>query len=209
MIRLVIVDDHASVRGGLTDVFSGQPGVVIVGQVGSGEQILDAVEDYDPDIALMELRLPGISGSDACRELRESHPQVRSILLTTHPTDANLLDGFASGARGLLLKDNQPVVLRTAVSAVARGGTFVDPKVAGKLVSLALKGQRAHGPFDLTIQELRVLEWLPRGATNPEIGEELGLSRHTVKSHVRSILQKLEASDRAEAAAIAKRHGLV
>lgn len=209
MIRVVIVDDHQAVRAGLIESFSGLLDVSVVGEVGSGEQILDAVEDYEPDITLMEMRLPGISGSDACRKLRENHPQVRSVLLTSRPTDANLLDGFASGARGLLLKDNQPAVVRTAVDTVAKGGTFVDPKVAGKLVSLALKGQRAHGPFDLTIQELRVLEWLPRGATNPEIGEELGISRHTVKSHVRNILQKLEAADRAEAAAVARRHGLV
>lgn len=209
MIRLVIIDDHRAVRAGLIEAFSGQHEVSVVGEMGSAEQVLDQVDEYRPDVALMEMRLPGMSGSDACRTLRERHPRVRSILLTSRPTDANLLSGFASGARGILVKDNLPEVVRTAVNTVAHGGTFIDPKIGSKVVSLAMKGQRAHGPFDLSIQELRVLEWLPRGATNAEIGEELGISRHTVKSHVRSILQKLEASDRAEAAAIAKRHGLV
>lgn len=172
MIKLVIVDDHRAVRAGLVESFSGQQDVSVVGEMGSAEQILEQLDEYQPDVTLMEMRLPGMSGTDACRRLRERHPRIRSILLTSRPTDANLLSGFASGARGVLIKDNLPEIVRTAVRTVARGGTFIDPKIGSKIVALAMKGQRAHGPFDLSIQELRVLEWLPRGATNAEIGEE-------------------------------------
>lgn len=116
---------------------------------------------------------------------------------------------LVTGAHGLLVEPVSPRLVRQAVLVAVRGGTFVDPRVARDLVDLALTGQRSHGPYGLTVQQLRVLERLPQGLTNREIGDQLGVSDHTVKGHVREILRKLDAADRVEATVIARRRGLV
>jgi DNA-binding NarL/FixJ family response regulator len=119
-----------------------------------------------------------------------------------------MLRAFAAGAKGFLVKESDPEVLRQALRMVAAGNTFVDPQVAGKLVAVATKGRRARGPYGLTLQEMRVLELLPKGLSNREIGTELSVSVETVKTHVRNAMRKLQVGDRAEAAAIAIREGL-
>ena len=120
-----------------------------------------------------------------------------------------MLSAFAAGARGFMVKDSDSALIRLAVRSVAQGGTFVDPRVAGKLVALAAKGTPARGPFGLSYQELRVLRFLPLGYSNREIGAELGISQETVKTHVRNTLRKLGVPDRAKAAAVAQREGLL
>jgi DNA-binding NarL/FixJ family response regulator len=119
-----------------------------------------------------------------------------------------LIQAFAAGAKGFVMKESQPAVLRDAVRVVSQGETFTDPRVGAKLVALASRNRRAKGPFGLTIQEMRVVEQLPRGLTNREIGSELGIAEDTVKTHLRHALRKLNARDRVEAAAIALREGL-
>jgi DNA-binding NarL/FixJ family response regulator len=156
----------------------------------------------------MDVRLPGASGIEACTDLATRVPGARVVMLTSFPNEGVMMSAFAAGARGFVLKESEPPVIRQAVRTVADGDTFADPKIAGKLVALATGGRRAKGPFDLTVQEMRVLELLPRGLTNHEIGDRLGIGENTVKTHLRNLMRKLDARDRVEAAAIALREGL-
>ena len=204
----MIVDDHPIVREGLAAVLSAEPDFTVVGQAESAERALAEVDRLRPDVVLLDIRLPGMSGTEACEELSRRHPNTRVIVLTSFASTGSLVQSFSAGAKGFVLKESQPAVLREAVRVVGNGGTFTDPRVGAKLAAMASRNRRAKGPFGLTIQEMRVIELLPRGLTNREIGGELGISEDTVKTHVRHALRKLNARDRVEAAAIALREGL-
>lgn len=208
MIRVLLVDDHPIVREGLTAVLSDDPDFRVVGEADSGETALLEADRLKPDVVLIDLRLPGMNGTDACAELTKRHPQTAVIILSSHPNQGAIVTAFSSGAKGLVLKESEPSVYRQAVRAVAQGETFTDQKIAHRFVALASQKRRAKGPFGLSMQEMRVLEHLPRGLTNKEIGVELGITEDTVKSHLRGVLRKLNARDRAEAASIAIRKGL-
>jgi DNA-binding NarL/FixJ family response regulator len=208
MIRVVVVDDHPVVREGLAAVLSDEPDFRIVGQAESGERVISEFERLLPDVVVVDLRLPGISGTETCQALKRMRPSTRVIILTSFPNDGAVMNAFVAGANGFLLKESDPTVLRQAVREVAKGETYVDPRIAAKLVAFASKGRRTKGPFDLTLQEMRVLEKLPRGFTNREIGRELGIAEDTVKTHLSHALRKINAKDRAEAAAFAMREGL-
>lgn len=207
-VRVVIADDHPGLRTSMTSALSDDDTVAVVAAVGAPEQVHRAATDFDPHVAVLSFRLPHTSGPELCLALRERFPRVRVIVSSVHPRESALVEAFGAGARGYVLKDSAPTVLRYAVRAVADGGRFVDPRVAGTLVDLAMRGRRAKGPYGLTLRELRVLEFLPRGFTNSEIARELGIADQTVKTHVRHILRKLDARDRFEAAALANRRGL-
>ena len=204
----MIVDDHPIVREGLAAVLSAEPDFTVVGQAESAERALAEVDRLRPDVVLLDIRLPGMSGTEACEELSRRHPNTRVIVLTSFASTGSLVQSFSAGAKGFVLKESQPAVLREAVRVVGNGETFTDPRVGAKLAAMASRNRRAKGPFGLTIQEMRVIELLPRGLTNREIGGELGISEDTVKTHVRHALRKLNARDRVEAAAIALREGL-
>ena len=208
MIRLLVVDDHPVVREGLVALLEEEPDFVVAGDASSAEDAIRKLNDTRPNIVVMDAQLPRMSGIEASATLRERVPGVRVIILTSSATETTILDAFAAGARGFVVKESEPSVLRSAVRTVASGGTFIDPRVAPKLIMLATRGRRMKGPFGLSLQELRVVERLPRGLTYREIGGELGISDETVKSHVRNAMRKLGAKDRAEAAAIAIRKGL-
>ncbi|MGH2739169.1 MAG: response regulator [Actinomycetota bacterium] len=208
MIRIFLVDDHPVVREGLSSILSDEPEFQVVGEAENGEQALREVAKAEPDVVVVDLRLPGMTGSDVCEHLRGSHPQVRSLILTSFPSQAAMVSAFSAGARGFAVKESDPRLIREAVRTVARGETFVDPRIAAKLVALATKNVRAKGPHGLTRQEMRVLEFLPRGLTNRQIGGEMGVSEQTVKTHLRNAMAKLGARDRSEAASIVTREGL-
>ena len=135
-------------------------------------------------------------------------PQLRVVVLNTFNHEHTLLAAFAAGAKGFAIKESSPKALRLAVRTVAEGGTYIDPRSAGKLVALAAAGRAARGPFGLTLQEMRVLELLPRGVTNRDLGLRLHVSEATVKTHLHHAMRKLNAHNRAEATAIALREGL-
>lgn len=208
MIRILVVDDHPVVREGLVSVLSDDPEITVVGQVGTAEQALANIDRLEPDVAVVDIRLPGMNGTDCCAEVRQHFPWVKVIALTSFANENTILSAFAAGAKGFAVKESEPGVLRQAVRTVMAGGTYIDPRVASKLVALATKGRRAKGPHGLTLQEMRVADLLPKGLTNREIGRALGISEQTVKTHVRQVMRKMGARDRTEAAAMAQREGL-
>ena len=189
-------------------MLSAEPDFKVVGQAENAERGLVEAERLRPDVVLLDVRLPGMSGTQACAELVRHHKAISVIMLTSFPSTGALMDAFAAGAKGFVLKESQPAVLREAVRSVGQGQTFTDPRIGANLVARASRNRRTKGPFGLTIQEMRVIELLPRGLTNREIGEELGIKEDTVKTHMRNALRKLKARDRVEAAAIALREGL-
>lgn len=208
MIRIVVVDDHPVVREGLAAVLSDEPDFRIVGEADTGEKLLADFQRLVPDVVVVDLRLPGISGIETCQAIKRMRPDTRVIVLTSFPNDGAVMNSFVAGADGFVLKESEPAILRQAVREVVTGKSYVDPRIAGKLVAFADKGRRTKGPFDLTLQEMRVLEKLPKGLTNREIGVELGIAEDTVKTHLSNALRKIKAKDRAEGAAVALREGL-
>lgn len=208
MIRILLVDDHPVVREGIAAVLSDEPDFEVVGEVASGEQALAKLEACDPDVVVLDYRLPGMNGTEACEAVLRRRPNARIVILTGFPNEATMLGAFNAGARAFVVKESDSVVLRQAIRTVVSGNTYIDPRAAGRLVQMATKGRRAKGPFGLTVQELRVVALLPKGFSNREIGEHLGVSEQTVKTHLHHALRKLNARDRAEAAAIATREGL-
>jgi NarL family two-component system response regulator LiaR len=157
---------------------------------------------------ILDVRLPGMSGIEACAAILAKHPQIKVMLITSFPGEGAVSEALAAGAKAFLVKTTDRAMLRDAVRAVVGGETFFDPHVAATVVDLATRGRRARGPHGLTLMEMRVLEYLPRGMTNGEIGKELGVSAQTVKSHLAHAMRKLNARDRTQAAALAIREGL-
>ena len=208
MIDVLVADDHPVVREGVTSILAADPELRVVGDAGSGEEALRRATATHPDVLVIDVRLPGMSGVEVCTVLQERNPRIRTVVLTAFPGDGVLMEALAAGARGFVLKESGPAVLRDAVHAVARGDTYVDPRVTAKLVALLTRGRRAKGPFGLTVQELRVVALLPRGLTNRQIGDQLGVSEATIKSHLYSAMRKLHASNRAQVVAVAEREGL-
>ena len=208
MIRIVVVDDHPVVREGLTAVLSDEPEFKVVGQAESGEAAVAAALRLMPTIVVMDMRLPGISGIEACQRIRRRSPSTKVVILATYPNGGGIARAFAAGASAFVLKTSELAELRQAVRVVAGGDEYIDPRLAPKVAAMASGDRRAKGPFDLTVMEMRVLEKLPLGMTNAEIGESLGIKENTVKTHLRTAMYKLKAKDRAHAAAIAVREGL-
>jgi DNA-binding NarL/FixJ family response regulator len=208
VIRILLVDDHPVVREGLAAILASEHDLEVAAQAATGEQALREAERIDFDVAVIDVRLPGMNGVETCAELIAAHPTVKVIILTSFPHEGTLYDALTAGAKAFLVKTTDRLALRQAVRSVMRGETFFDPQVSGKLVHLATRGRRAKGPHDLTLMEMRVLEYLPRGMTNAEIARELGVSTQTVKTHLAHAMRKLKARDRTQALAVAMREGL-
>jgi len=209
MIRILLVDDHPVVRDGLAAILTSEEDFRVVGQASTGQEALQLADDGQAtDVVILDVRLPDMTGIALCSTLRQRSPRIRAIVFTSFPSDVTMLEAFAAGAKGFLAKESHVDSLRQAVRTVAEGGTFIDPRLAHKLVVLATKGRRAKGPFGLTMQEMRVLELVPRGLSNAQIGRELGISEQTIKTHLYSAMRKLGVSNRTEAASLARREGL-
>ena len=207
MIRVFVVDDHPIVREGVAAILADDD-IAIVGQASSGEEVLSSLDPVATDVVVLDVRLPGMSGTDLCASLRERWPHLRTVVFTSFPNEGVMRSALAAGAAGFLVKQANPENLRVAVRTVARGGTFVDPSLTPKLVALATRGRKAKGPFGLTLTEMRVLELLPRGLSNRRIAAELGVTEATIKTHLHHLMKKLRVHDRAHAVAIALREGL-
>lgn len=206
--RVLLVDDHPYMRQGVAFVLDADDDLEVVGDVASAEEAFRFVDREEPDVVIFDVELPGMDGIDACESLLHTHPRIRAIVLTRFTNESVMLRALSAGAKGFVIKESDPENLRFAVRSVAQRGTYVDPQVTGRLTALATQGRRAKGPFGLTVQEMRVVELLPKGITNHEIAEELCLSINTVKTHLRHAMAKMRVADRAAAAALAQREGL-
>jgi DNA-binding NarL/FixJ family response regulator len=205
--RVLICDDHEVVREGLRGLISRQAGMTVVGEAGTVAEAVDAAIRTKPDVVIMDVRLPDGSGVEACRSIRETNPEVKIIMLTSYADDEALFASIIAGASGYLLKQTRGQAVVDAVTAVAAGGSLLDPDVTGKVLQ-RLRETRAEDPAlaSLTEQERKVVMGLAEGKTNREISEALFLSEKTVKNYVSRILDKLGLSRRAEAAAYMAKH---
>jgi NarL family two-component system response regulator LiaR len=210
-IRVMIVDDHRMVRSGLRGFLSGEPGLAVVGEAETGEEAIAAVSALRPDVVLMDLMMPGMGGTAAISTLHASHPDIKIMALTSFADDAQLFPALEAGASGYLLKDIDPDELVAAIRSVHAGESPLDPEVAKRLLARFQRPAATQStPHEaLTEREMDVLRLLTQGKSNKEIAHALFIGDRTVKSHLTAIFQKLDVTDRTQAALYAVRHGLV
>jgi two-component system, NarL family, response regulator LiaR len=205
-IRLLIVDDHAVVREGLKMFLGLDPGLTVVGEAANGREALEAVARLKPDVVLMDLLMPVMDGVNAIRELRARFPGTEAIALTSVLEDKKVIDAVEAGAMGYLLKDTEAEALVEAIYAASRGEVRLHPEAAKRLVKEVRTPEMREA---LTAREVEILRLLARGLSNKEIAKTLALSELTVKTHVSSLLSKLNLSSRTQAAIFALKEGLV
>jgi DNA-binding NarL/FixJ family response regulator len=201
-IRILIVDDHPVVLAGLTSMLSTQPDFEVVGSASSGEEALQMLRIRTADLLLLDLRMPGMSGIDTLHALRTERINVRAIILTSFETDEDIYRSVQAGAQGYLLKGAPQADVVGAIHTVHAGRRYFPGNIAARLAERMMR-------TDLTARELEVLHMLARGLTNKEIGNALRISGNTVRNHVNSIIEKLEVSDRTEAATTAIQRGII
>jgi len=213
-IRILLVDDQNMFRAGMRLLLSSQADFEIVGEAVDGEDAIAKVNALQPQVVLMDLRMPVLDGAAATRRLKPTHPPVRVLVLPTFDEDAAIFAGLRAGAIGYLLKDAPTDKLYEAIRAAARGESFLQPSVAARVVAefarLSEQSPSAASLAEpLSPREVEILRLLASGATNREIANQLVLAEGTVKNHVTNILTKLDVSDRTRAAIKAKEIGLI
>lgn len=213
-IRVLLVDDQALFREGLRQILSVQPDLQVVGEAANGEEALRCVKALDPQVVLMDLRMPLLGGVEATRRIRRLHPHCRVIMLTTFDDDEEVFEALRAGAVGYLLKDAPAARLLEAILAAARGESFLQPSIAAKVVAeFSRLTRRAPSPDpvieSLSEREREVLRCLASGKSNKEIAMALDLVEGTVKNHMTNVLGKLGVLDRTQAALRARELGLL
>ena len=209
--RIVLVDDHEVVRLGLKSLLDHHPQFEVVGEAGTAKEAIEKVGLLRPDVVLMDIRLPGSSGIEACEVITENYPETRVIILTSYAEDEMLFSAIRAGASGYVLKQIGGEDLVRAIEAVGRGEAMLDPSVTQRVfqeVRRAVKEEEASAFAHLSQQEKHVLLLVSEGKTNREIAKQLFLGEGTVRNYVSSILSKLGVNNRAEAAAYAVEHSL-
>jgi DNA-binding NarL/FixJ family response regulator len=210
-LRLLVVDDHEVVRQGLVSLFDRRPGFQVVGEAGLAAEAVEQARLLQPDVVIMDVRLPDGSGVEACREIRAELPDTRVIMLTSYPDEEAVLSAIIAGASGYLLKQVRARDLVAALEAVGRGESLLDPAVTEKVLDRVRRIAASDQPDELaalTPQERKILMLVAEGKTNKEIAGEVFLSDKTVKNYVSSILSKLNLERRAQAAAFVAKHRL-
>jgi two-component system response regulator DevR len=209
--RIILVDDHEVVRLGLKSLLERHPQFEVVGEAGSARDALDQVAAMEPDVVVMDIRLPGTSGIEACEQIVDQYPNTKVIMLTSYAEDEMLFSAIRAGASGYVLKQIASEELVKAIEAVGRGEALLDPAVTQRVfqeVRRAVKEEEASAFAHLSQQEKHVLLLVSEGKTNREIAKNLFLGEGTVRNYVSSILSKLGVNNRAEAAAYAVEHNL-
>ncbi|MEH2370951.1 response regulator transcription factor [Nostoc sp.] len=201
-IRVLIVDDHSIVRQGLTTIINRDPEMTAIAQAEDGQQAIALFREYQPDVTLMDLRMPQMAGVEAITAICAEFIAARIVVLTTYDGDEDIYRGLQAGAKGYLLKDAKPNELLSAIRTIHRGQQYIPPEVGAKLV------QRMSNP-ELSERELDVLRLMAQGMSNLEISTTLSIGESTVKSHVNRIFSKLGVSDRTQAVIIAVKRGIV
>jgi len=211
VMRLLVVDDHEVVRQGLVALLDRREGFQVVAEAGTVAEAIEAARRFQPDIVVMDVRLPDGSGVEACREIRSELPDTKVVMLTSYPDEEAVLSAIVAGASGYLLKQIRARDLMTALETVGRGGSLLDPAVTEKVLERIRRiatGGQSDELSALTAQERRILLLVAEGKTNKEIAGEIYLSDKTVKNYVSSILSKLNLERRAQAAAFVAKHRL-
>jgi len=206
-IRVVLVDDHSIVRQGLRSILDPDPRFTVVGEASNGDEALNVVVEQQPDVVLLDLKLPDMNGAEVCQRIVQTNPETAVLILTAF-IDQTLLDTcLRAGARGYLLKDAENLRLADRLLAAVEGHTALDPRAAGMLTDYL---RQQEPPSDaLSLREIEILRLVARGLTNKEIADELYLSENTIKGYMKDILVKLGARNRVEAVVLAKDRGLI
>ena len=207
-LTILVVDDHEVVRQGLSAMLDRRPGFQVVAEAGTAAESIEAARRFQPDLVVMDVRLPDGSGIEACREIRAELPDTRVVMLTSYPDEEAVLAAIIAGASGYLLKQVRARDLVAGLEAVGRGESLLDPAVTGKVLERMRRISTSDQPDELaalTQQERRILALVAEGMTNKEIATEVFLSDKTVKNYVSSILAKLNLERRAQAAAYVAR----
>ncbi len=212
MIRIIVSDDQEIVCQGLTTILNNDPSIEVVATANDGWEAIRLVEEHQPDLVLMDLKMPGLNGIQATQRIRQRFPQVRVLVLTTYDDDEWLFDAIRSGAAGYLLKDTPSADLIKAIKGTVEGETFLDPAVAGKVLN-NISTQKPPTPKQTHIQlserEAEIMQLLAQGLSNADIARELFLSEGTVRNYTSTIFSKLGVNDRTQAVIAAFKHGLV
>lgn len=207
-IKVVVVDDHALFRAGLVSLLSQMPELEIVGEAGDGQEALFVVERTMPDVVLLDINMPVMGGVETVEMLREKdHPHILMLTISKH--DEDLFGAIAAGADGYLLKNAEPEELRRAISLVAEGKSILSPEITSRVMKAVSGAQGIPAEIGLSRREMEVLDCLAQGKTSSVIATDLFITENTVKTHVRHILEKLEAANRAEAVSRAVQLGLI
>ncbi|MGA9308362.1 MAG: response regulator transcription factor [Candidatus Sulfotelmatobacter sp.] len=201
-IKVMVVDDHPLMRVGVASIVNARSDMTVVAQAGTGEEAVTLFFKHKPDVTLMDLRLPGMSGVDSIRSIRETHPRARFVVLTTYEGDADIHRALEAGAQGYVIKGMPYQTLVEALQRVHTGGRFLPPPVTRALAS-------RMPDSELSAREQEVLSLLASGKSNKDIASTLGISESTVKCHVSAILLRLNVSDRTEAVVTALHRGLI
>lgn len=216
--RVLLADDHALFCEGLAGIISAQPDMEVVGEASDGLEAVVKAETLRPDLVLMDVQMPALDGIGAARQIRDKLPNAVIVMLTVRDDDEKLFDALKSGAQGYLLKDIQSKEMLAMLRGALKGEAALSPRMAGRVLKeFRRMGARLPASealddeslMDLTRRELETLTLAARGASDKEIAEELVISIHTVKSHMRNILSKLHVNTRREAAKVAKSKGLL
>lgn len=201
-IRILVADDHFVVRMGLIALVNTEPDMEVVGEAADGCQAVKLFEKLNPDLVLMDLRMPVEDGIAATKEIRSKHPNARVLMLTTYDGDTDIHRAIQAGAQGYVLKNSTGDKLIPALRAVAAGQKWIPKEIATRLASRNLFEE-------LTPRELQVLQQMAKGLANKEIGDVLKITEHTVKDHLKNILGKLRVADRTEAVTVALQRGII
>ena len=212
-IRVYVIDDQAILRAALRRLLEDDCGFDVVGDSGDAREAIEALKKERPDVATLDVTMPGLSGIDALPRLREASPNTRFLMLTNHESGRFLEESLQAGAAGFLTKDSEPEELRVAVESVHSGRNYVTPRVAGTLVQKLRGGDEAEGTMGrlgaLTGREREVFQLLALGKANKEVAAELGISLGTAKKHRENLQRKLDCHSAAELARFAIREGLL
>jgi len=207
MIRVIVVDDHPIVRSGIVGLLSLDDEIDVVGEAADGAEAIELASALRPDVVLMDLRMPNVSGADATARITSGLPGVRVLVLTTHEGDDDILGAIEAGASGYLLKAAPQAEIVAGIRSVAEGHTVLAPSIAATLVT-RMRREDSTRP-SLSPRELEVLRLVSRGRSNPEIARELFIGEATVKTHLLHVFEKLEVSDRTRAVTLALELGLL
>ena len=210
-MKVIICDDQAIIRDGLEMLLNLERDIEVLGQAQDGAEAVELVKEGTPDLVLMDLKMPGMNGIEATRQIRANYPGVKVLVLTTYDDDEWVFDAIRAGASGYLLKDTPRQEVVKAIKGTVAGKSFVDPAIAGKFLNQVVEKQSQPSSLitdKLTGREVDILRLLARGLNNADIAKRLHLSEGTVRNHVSAIFAKLDVSDRTQAAVIAIQHGL-